>query len=186
MKAPLKFLAPFLLGLLFTAVTAFADAHLYDIPLKDIDGQAASLAPYRGKVLLIVNVASKCGNTPQYKELEALYEKHQAEGFEVLGFPCNQFGHQEPGTNAEIKEFCSSTYSVTFPMFDKLDVNGQHRHPLYTALAGEASPFPGDIKWNFEKFLVSRDGKIIHRFAPGTKPDAPEVVAAIEQALAAK
>jgi glutathione peroxidase len=185
-KAPSQSLFSLVLCFLITAVTAFADASLYDIPLKDIDGQATSLAPYRGKVLLIVNVASKCGNTPQYEQLEALYEKHKSDGFEVLGFPCNQFGQQEPGSNEQIKEFCSSTYSVTFPLFDKLDVNGEHRHPLYTALAGEKSPFPGNIGWNFEKFLVGRDGKILHRFAPRTKPDAPEVVAAIDEALAAK
>jgi len=166
-------------------MTAFA-ASLYDIPLKDIDGGATTLAPYRGKVMLIVNVASKCGNTPQYAALESLYEKHKADGLVVLGFPCNQFAHQEPGTNAEIKEFCSTKYAVTFPMFDKIDVNGANRHPLYVALAGQNSPFAGDIEWNFAKFLIGRDGKILHRFKAGTKPDTPEVVAAIDEALAAK
>jgi glutathione peroxidase len=137
-------------------------------------------------VLLIVNVASKCGLTPQYKALEALQQKYQAKGFTVLGFPCNQFGGQEPGSNEEIKQFCSSKYSVTFPLFDKLAVNGPKRHPLYAELAGESSPFPGDIKWNFGKFLIGKDGKIIKRFEPKTTPDSPEVTAAIEAALAEK
>ena len=185
MKTPLRLLT-LIASLILPAVTAFAADSLYDIALQDIDGHTATLAPYKGKVLLIANVASKCGNTPQYKDLEALYQKHKAEGLVVLGFPCNQFGHQEPGTNAEIKEFCSTNYAVTFPMFDKLEVNGPHRHPLYTLLAGEGSPFPGDIKWNFAKFLVGRDGKIIQRFAPGLKPSTPEVTAAVEAALAAK
>ncbi|HWA84735.1 MAG TPA: glutathione peroxidase [Opitutus sp.] len=166
-------------------MTAFA-ASLYDIPVKDIDGSATTLAPYRGKVMLIVNVASLCGNTPQYQALEALYAQHKNEGFVVLGFPCNQFGHQEPGSNAEIKEFCSSKYHVTFPMFDKIDVNGANRHPLYVALAGKDSPFAGDIEWNFAKFLIGRDGTILHRFKAGTKPDTPEVTSAIDAAIAAK
>jgi len=159
---------------------------LYDISLKDIDGKDTSLKAYKGKVILIVNVASKCGLTPQYQALEALQEKYKDKGFSVLGFPCNQFGGQEPGTNEEIKQFCSSKYNVSFPLFDKIDVNGPKRHPLYVALAGQESPYPGDIKWNFNKFLVGRDGKIIKRFEPRTKPDAPEVIEAIEAALAAK
>jgi glutathione peroxidase len=167
-------------------VTASASPSLHDIPLRTIDEQPTTLAPYRGKVLLIVNVASKCGNTPQYKELEALYQKQKDAGLVVLGFPCNQFGKQEPGTNAEIKEFCSLNYAVTFPLYDKVDVNGEHRHPLYVALAGSESPFPGNIGWNFEKFLIGRDGRILHRFGPKVKPDAPEVTAAIAAALAAK
>src|ERR1044071_4677612 len=171
---------------LMQTLSSFAETSLDSIALKDIDGKDTSLKAYKGKVLLIVNVASKCGLTPQYKGLEALQEKYKDKGFTVLGFPCNQFGSQEPGSNAEIKEFCSSTYNVTFPMFDKLDVNGPHRHPLYTALAGKESPFPGDIKWNFGKFLVGRDGKIIKRFEPRTAPDSPEVTEAIETALAAK
>src|SRR4051812_904893 len=159
---------------------------LYDIKIKDIDGKETSLAAYKGKVLLIVNVASKCGYTPQYKALEATFEKYKDKGFEVLGFPCNQFGGQEPGTNEQIKEFCSSNYQVTFPLFDKLEVNGANRHPLYKELAGEKSPYPGDIKWNFNKFLIGKDGKIIKRFDSKTKPDSPEVMQAIEAALAAK
>lgn len=166
-------------------MSAFA-ANLYDIPVKDIDGNATTLAPYRGQVMLIVNVASLCGNTPQYKALEALYTQHKAEGFVVLGFPCNQFAHQEPGSNKEIKQFCSSKYHVTFPMFDKIDVNGPDRHPLYVALAGPESPFAGNIEWNFAKFLIGRDGTILHRFKASTKPDTPEVTSAIEAALAAK
>lgn len=160
-------------------------ASLYDIPLHDIDGQPTSLAAHRGEVMLIVNVASKCGNTPQYAALESLYQKHHDGGFTVLGFPCNQFGGQEPGTNAEIKEFCSLEYHVTFPMFDKLDVNGDSRHPLYSALAGDASPFPGKIEWNFAKFLVGRDGTILARFPAKMSPGDPAIVAAVEQALAA-
>ena len=157
-----------------------------DIAVKDIDGKDASLKDYQGKVLLIVNVASKCGFTPQYKGLEAVYEKYKDKGLVVLGFPCNQFAHQEPGTDAEIKQFCSSKFNVTFPMFDKIEVNGPNRHPLYAALAGEGSPFPGNIKWNFTKFLVGRDGKIVKRFESKTAPDSAEVTAAIESALAAK
>lgn len=171
--------------LAMTTTSLHADS-LTQIPLKDIDGKETSLDAYKGKVLLIVNVASKCGLTPQYKTLEALYQKYKDKGLVILGFPCNQFGAQEPGTNAQIKEFCSTKYSVTFPLFDKLEVNGANRHPLYTALAGKDSPFPGDIKWNFTKFLISRDGKILQRFEPRTAPDDAEVIAAIEAALAAK
>lgn len=159
---------------------------LYDIPLKDINGKDTSLKEYKGKVLLIVNVASKCGNTPQYAGLESLYEKNKGKGLVVLGFPCNQFGKQEPGSNEEIKEFCSKTYSVTFPMYDKLDVKGANQHPLYKSLSGKDSPFPGDVKWNFGKFLVGRDGKILKRIEPGVKPETPEVTKAVEDALAAK
>lgn len=161
-------------------------APIYEIPLKDIDGKSTSLAPYKGKVLLVVNVASKCGYTLQYEGLEAIQKKYQSKGFEVLGFPCNQFGSQEPGTNEEIKQFCSSKYNVTFPLFDKIEVNGPGRHPLYSALAGKESPYPGDIKWNFNKFLIGRDGKIIKRFDSKAKPESAEVTEAIEAALAAK
>jgi glutathione peroxidase len=161
-------------------------ASVYDIPLKDIDGKDTSLKAYKGKVLLIVNVASRCGNTPQYKGLEALNQKYKDKGLVVLGFPCNQFGKQEPGSNEEIKEFCSKTYDVTFPMFDKLDVKGANQHPLYKELSGTDAPFPGDVKWNFGKFLVGRDGKIAKRIEPRVEPESPEVVKAIEDALAAK
>jgi len=159
---------------------------LYKIPVKDIDQKETSLGAYQGKVLLVVNVASKCGFTPQYIALQAVYEKYKDKGLVILGFPCNQFGGQEPGTDEEIKLFCSSKYNVTFPLFDKIDVNGPQRHPLYTALAGTDSPFPGDIKWNFTKFLISRDGTILKRFDSKTTPDSPEVTTAIETALAAK
>ena len=159
---------------------------LFEIALKDIDGKATTLAPYKGRVLLIVNVASECGYTPQYKSLEAVYKKYQAKGLTVLGFPCNQFGGQEPGSNAEIKAFCSTTFHVTFPMFDKIEVNGANRHPLYVALAGKGSPFPGNIKWNFNKFLIGRDGTIVKRFDSDAEPESAEVTTVIEAALAAK
>ena len=174
--------------LLFSALTLVltASAHagsLYEIPLKDIKGKETTLKPYEGKVMLIVNVASKCGNTKQYKELQELHEKFKKDGLAVLAFPCNDFGGQEPGTNEEIQEFCSSRYSVTFPLFDKVTVKGPEKHPLYAELSGPESPFPGDVKWNFGKFLVGKDGKILARFEPKTKPDAPEVLEAIETAL---
>ncbi len=159
---------------------------IYDIAVKDIDGKDTTLADYKGKVVLIVNVASKCGFTPQYKNLEAVYQKYKDQGFVVLGFPCNQFGGQEPGTNEEIKQFCTSKYDVTFPLFDKIEVNGANRHPLYVALAGEASPFPGNIKWNFTKFLIGKDGKILNRFDSKITPDSTEATEAITAALATK
>jgi glutathione peroxidase len=176
-----------LLAALFLLQSVIAHAEsIYDIKLKDIDGKDTTLSAYKGKAILIVNVASKCGYTKQYATLEAIYQKYKAKGFVVLGFPCNQFGGQEPGSNEEIKQFCSSKYSVTFPLFDKIEVNGANRHPLYAMLAGEKSPFPGDIKWNFGKFLISKDGKILKRFGSSATPDAPEVTEAIEGALGAK
>jgi glutathione peroxidase len=182
----MKILILLAVGLIFQVITAGAAGSIYDIPLKDIDGKDATLKPYAGKVLLLVNVASHCGFTPQYTALEAIHQKYAAQGLVVCGFPCNQFGGQEPGTDAEIKAFCTSKYSVTFPMFDKLEVNGANRHPLYVALAGQDSPFPGNIKWNFTKFLIGRDGKILNRFDSKVKPDSAEVTKAIEAALAAK
>ena len=170
---------------LFQIVAANAGV-IYDIKLKNIDGKDTTLSSYKGKVLLIVNVASKCGYTKQYAGLEALYQKYKAKGFVVLGFPCNQFGGQEPGTNEEIKQFCSSKFSVTFPLFDKIEVNGPGRHSLYGLLAGEKSPFPGDIKWNFGKFIIGKDGKILKRFGSSTTPEAAELTQEIENALAAK
>jgi glutathione peroxidase len=161
-------------------------ASLFDIKLRDLDGRATSLAPYQGRVLLIVNVASHCGFTPQYQALEAAYQTNQDRGLVVLGFPCNQFGGQEPGSNGEIKQFCTSKYAVTFPLFDKIEVNGPNRHPLYAALAGPDSPFPGDIRWNFTKFLIGRDGRILRRFDSKVKPDAPEITTAIAAALAVR
>ena len=159
---------------------------IYDIAVKDIDGKDTTLAAYKGEVLLIVNVASKCGYTPQYKNLEAVYQKYKDQGFVILGFPCNQFGGQEPGSDSEIKQFCTSKYDVTFPLFDKIEVNGPNRHPLYVMLAGETSPFPGNIKWNFNKFLISRDGKILKRFDSKITPDSSEATEAITAALAGK
>ena len=147
---------------------------IYEIAVKTIDGKETTLADYQGKVLLIVNVASKCGFTPQYKGLEALYQKYKTEGLEILGFPCNQFGGQEPGTETEIQSFCSLNYGVTFPMFAKIDVNGTHEHPLYTYLKSKKTGLLGfdAIKWNFSKFLVDRQGEVVERYAPSTSPDS--------------
>lgn len=169
-----------------TATAGAAGAPLHEITVKDIDGKPVKLEAFRGKVLLIVNVASECGYTPQYAGLQELFEKFGKQGFAVLAFPCNQFGAQEPGTPAEIKAFCSANYRVTFPLCEKIEVNGANRHPLYVLLAGRDSPVRGDVKWNFEKFLVGRDGKVLQRFGAGAEPDAPELLRAIEQALAAK
>jgi glutathione peroxidase len=146
---------------------------LYDISAKRIDGSDGTLAEFRGKVLLIVNVASRCGFTPQYTGLEALYRKYSARGFAVLGFPCNQFGAQEPGTEAEIGSFCSTTYDVTFPMFAKVDVNGADAHPLWQHLKNAKPGLLGTeaIKWNFTKFLVDRQGEVVARYAPKDKPE---------------
>jgi glutathione peroxidase len=155
---------------------------LYSFSLPDIDDKPVSLEQYKGKVLLIVNVASKCGNTPQYKGLEAEYQKLYKDGFEILGFPANNFMHQEPGNNAQIKEFCELTYGVKFPMFGKISVKGDDIHPLYKYLTTETD-FKGDIGWNFAKFLVNRKGKVIARFDPRTKIEEPEVLAAIQEAL---
>ncbi len=186
MVAAMKTILPLLVAFMTAALSMHAAESLYDIPLKDIDGKDATLKTYQGKVLLIVNVASKCGFTKQYTGLEAIYKKYEGQGLVVCGFPCNQFAHQEPGTEADIKEFCTSKYNVTFPMFSKLEVNGANRHSLYNLLAGKTSPFPGDIKWNFSKFLIGKDGKIIARFESKVKPDAEELTKAIEAALAAK
>ena len=156
---------------------------IQDIPLTTIDGAASSLADYRGRVLLVVNTASKCGLTPQYEGLEKLYREKKDAGLEVLGFPANNFNGQEPGSEDEIREFCSLNYGVTFPLGSKLEVNGPNRHPLYRLLAGEGAEFPGDITWNFEKFLVGRDGRVLARFSPRTTPDDPALLQAIDKAL---
>ncbi len=159
---------------------------IYDVPLRTLEGNPGTLADHAGEVLLIVNVASKCGLTPQYETLETLQRTYADRGFSVLGFPCNQFGGQEPGTAEEIQTFCSTTYGVSFPLYEKIDVNGEDRHPLYGELtevpdaAGEA----GDITWNFEKFLVSRDGDVVARFRPRPPPDDPAVLQALELELA--
>lgn len=152
---------------------------LYEIPVHRIDGSQASLGDYAGLVLLVVNVASKCGLTPQYDGLEALYRSYKDKGLTVVGFPANNFMGQEPGTNEEIQEFCRLTYGVDFPMFAKISVKGEDRHPLYDALAGDE-----DISWNFEKFLIGRDGKVAARFAPKTVPEDPAIISAIEAELA--
>jgi glutathione peroxidase len=179
-------LLPRFAALLLLSLVSLHAAALHEIAVKDIDGKATTLTPFKGRVLLIVNVASECGYTSQYRGLEDVFKKYQAKGLTVLGFPCNQFGGQEPGTNAEIKNFCSTTFHVTFPLFDKIEVNGEKRHPLYAALAGKGSPVPGNIGWNFNKFLVGRDGTVLKRFDAEAEPDSPEVIAAIEAALAAK
>jgi glutathione peroxidase len=154
---------------------------LYDVPLHTIDGEPTSLREHEGNVLLVVNVASRCGLTPQYEGLERLHERYADRGFTVLGFPCNQFLGQEPGTADEIKEFCSVTYGVTFPLYDKIDVNGDDRHPLYDLLTGteDADGQAGDVQWNFEKFLIDRDGQVAARFRPRVVPEDDAVVEAI-------
>ena len=179
---PMKFLAL----LILTVLTSFVMANLQEIPLKDIDGKETTLKAYEGKVLLIVNVASQCGLTPQYKALQALQEKYVSKGFTILAFPCNDFGAQEPGTNGEIKEFCSTKYKISFPLFDKIHVKGDEQHKLYQALTGKEGAFPGDVKWNFGKFLIGADGKPIARFEPGTTPDDAALTKAIDAALAKK
>jgi glutathione peroxidase len=158
---------------------------IHDFEMADIDGQKTPLKNFKGKVILVVNVASKCGNTPQYKDLQELYGKYKGKGFVVLGFPANNFKQQEPGSNAEIKEFCSTTFGVTFPMFSKISVKGDDIHPLYKWLTSkENNPeFAGDIRWNFDKFLADAGGKIIARFTPKTKPLDEKVIEAIEKAL---
>lgn len=155
---------------------------LYDFQLTDIDGVNRDLIDIKGQVVLVVNVASRCGFTPQYAGLQALYEELEARGFRVLGVPANDFGAQEPGSNAEIKSFCASTYHVTFPMAGKVVVKGPGQHPLYQWLSTAATP-PGDVQWNFEKFLIGRDGQLIGRFASNVSPDAPELRSAISAAL---
>jgi glutathione peroxidase len=160
---------------------------LRDIPVNTLAGQPSSLGDLDGKTLLVVNVASKCGLTPQYTGLEELQKQFADRGFSVAGFPCNQFGGQEPGTAEEIAEFCSATYGVSFPMFEKIDVNGPNRHPIYAELTEtpDTDGAAGDIQWNFEKFLVGPDGTVLARFRPMTAPDAPELISAIEANLPA-
>lgn len=160
---------------------------IYDVSLNRLDGTPNVLDAARDNVTLLVNVASRCGLTPQYTQLEELQERYAPDGFTVIGFPCNQFMGQEPGTPEEIAEFCSTTYGVTFPLSEKIDVNGDDRHPLYRELVTftDAGGHNGDIRWNFEKFLLGRDGAVLARFEPATSPDAPEVIEAIEAALGA-
>jgi glutathione peroxidase len=174
-----------LLFAVFFCVCLFGASSLYEFTLNSIDGQPAPLGAYKGKVLLLVNVASNCGFTPQYKGLEAVYEKYKDQGLVVLGFPANNFMGQEPGTNEEIKTFCSRKYNVTFPMYSKISVKGDDKAPLYHYLTDSNSnpTTGGEIKWNFTKFLVGRDGKVIARFEPKVTPDSADVTAAIEKAL---
>jgi glutathione peroxidase len=162
-------------------------ASAHEFTVKTIDGQPKSLADYRGKVLLLVNVASKCGLTPQYTALEELHEEYAEDGFSVLGFPCNDFAGQEPGTESEIKTFCSTKYGVTFPLFSKVKVLGEQKDPLYAWLTAQKTQpeGPGDVSWNFGKFVIGKDGQIVARFSPKTSPTAPEVTEAIERALSA-
>jgi len=155
---------------------------LYNIPLHTLSGEPTTLAEHEGKAILVVNVASKCGLTPQYTALEALQQEKGGDGFTVLGFPCNQFAGQEPGTAEEIAEFCSSTYGVTFPIYEKIDVNGAKRHPIYQQLVDtpDADGHAGDVRWNFEKFLISPAGEVVGRYNPTVAPDDPSLVAAID------
>lgn len=187
MKLALVSLAVVLFALAVPALAADEKSPL-DFKVKSLDGKPVDLAKYKGEVVLIVNVASKCGLTPQYKQLEAVYTKYKDKGLQVLGFPANEFLAQEPGTDEDISTFCTKNYGVDFPMFSKVVVKGEGICPLYQHLTSNETnaPFDGDIKWNFEKFLVGRDGKVIKRFAPPVKPDAPEVIQAIEAELKKK
>ena len=162
-----------------------ADQSIYDFTMKTIDGKEQPLSAYKGKTVLVVNVASKCGFTPQYKGLEALYEKYKARGFVILGFPANDFGWQEPGTDAEIQTFCSTTYGVNFPMFSKISVKGDKIHPLYKYLTESSEP-AGPISWNFNKFLIAPDGRIIGRWGSRTTPEDKELNEKVEEALSSK
>jgi glutathione peroxidase len=170
--------------ILIMATSLFAGSNLYTFTLNSIDGKPAPLADYKGKVVLIVNVASQCGYTPQYSALEAIYEKYKDRGFVILGFPANNFGAQEPGTNEEIKTFCSRKYNVSFPMYAKISVKGADQAPLYAYLTKEAGKgTAGEIQWNFTKFLVDRNGNVVQRFEPAVTPDSTEVTSAIEKQL---
>ncbi len=175
-----------ILSLIASVTTLLAASNLQSIPVHDIDGKDTSLKAFDGKVVLLVNVASQCGYTPQYKGLEALYRKFKDQGLVVVGVPCNDFGAQEPGSASDIKEFCSTKYQVTFPLLEKIHVKGPEQHPLYAALTGPKAAFPGDVKWNFGKFLIGRDGSVLKRFDSGVAPDSAELTAAIETALAKK
>ena len=157
-------------------------AHALDFKMKDIHGKEIALSDFKGDVLLMVNVASECGYTPQYKGLQAIHEKYKDQGFKVIGFPCNQFGRQEPGSNEEILAFCTDRYSVSFPMMSKIDVKGDNQAPLYTYLTSDKE-HGGEIRWNFEKFLVGRDGKIVAHYRSSVKPEGPELTGAIEAEL---
>jgi glutathione peroxidase len=158
---------------------------IYDFTMNDIDGKPVPLSQFRGKTVLLVNTASFCGNTPQYSDLQTMYERYQSKGFEILAFPANNFGQQEPGTNEEIKGFCFTKYSLTFPLFSKISVRGSDKHPLYRYLT-EESPFPGEVEWNFQKYLVDSKGTVVGRYHHRTKPTSDEIVRDIEDTLAAR
>jgi len=179
----MKTLLPLLLMLLAggTPLVAAEPKPLHELVIRDIDGKPAPLKPFKGQVWLVVNVASQCGATPQYAGIEALHRKYKAKGLAVLGFPCNDFGAQEPASPAEIKQFCKQRYEVSFPMFEKIQIR---QHPLYSQLTAKGTPGAGDIAWNFEKILVGRDGKVIRRFETSVEPDDAELVKALESALA--
>jgi glutathione peroxidase len=172
-------------SLILASAMAMSPTTIYDFKMDNIDGKTVELSKYKGQILLVVNVASKCGNTPQYEGLEAMYKKYKEQGFAILGFPANEFGGQEPGTNAQIKEFCEATYKVDFPMFSKIVVKGDGIHPLYQWLIQQTDN-KADIEWNFAKFVVGRDGKVIARFSPKTQPNDTKLVGTIETALATK
>ena len=157
--------------------------NINDITVLDMNNKEVKLSSYNGKVLLIVNVASECGNTPQYAGLEEIYKEFQPEGFEILAFPCNDFGGQEPGTNEEIKTFCTTNYGVTFPLFDKVKILGPYKSPLYAVLTDNSVTYKGDVKWNFEKFLIDRNGNIVARFGNKVQPTSDEVISAIKAQL---
>jgi glutathione peroxidase len=172
--------------LAWSAVAEAEAPKLDSIAVQDIDGKETTLKPHAGKVLLIVNVASECGSTPQYAGLESLWRKYRDQGLVVLGFPSNDFGAQEPGTNADIKRFCTSRYGVTFPMFAKIRVRSPEQHPLYAAMTGSTAAFPGEVQWNFGKFLVDRKGQVLARFDSEVEPDSAELLGAVEKALGSK
>jgi len=182
----MKLIAILVFLALFGVTGLHAGSSVHDVKISTLDGKPSSLGEYKGKVVLLVNVASKCGLTPQYKALQALQDKYASQGFTVIGVPCNDFGAQEPGSPQEIQTFCAENYNVTFPLTEKVHVKGPGQHPLYARLTGKDAEYPGEIKWNFGKFLISREGKVLKRFEPQTKPDAPEVISAIESALAAR
>jgi len=158
-------------------------SNIENVKVKDIDGKEVKLSEYKGKVLLIVNVASYCGFTKQYTGLEEIYKKYKAKGFEILGFPCNQFGNQEPGTNEEIKNFCSSKFDVTFRLFDKIDVNGSNKSPLYKILTDNPVTGKGDIQWNFEKFIIDKNGNVVARFPSKVEPTSKKLISVLETEL---
>lgn len=179
----LRRLAGAALALLLVAAAPAPEAFVLDFTLKRIDGTEQNLRDYQGQVLLLVNVASKCGLTPQYDGLEALYAKYRGKGFAVLGFPANDFAGQEPGSDAEIASFCRSTYGVDFPMFSKLTVKGEGQHPLYRKLTSLPDPIGGEVQWNFQKYLVDRRGEVVAKFGPKTAPDDPALLAKLEELL---